>query len=86
MGTADDTAGRRMRAEITAISDCNVANGRQSKTDVSIGAAARIPFLRDIKMNPQFFKPHERRKMFRVPAAIMTGGNNPCKCNGRVVP
>lgn len=29
----DDPAGRRMRAEITAISDCNVANGRQSKAE-----------------------------------------------------
>lgn len=34
MDTAvDDTADRRMRAEITAISDCNVANGRQSKAE-----------------------------------------------------
>lgn len=34
MGTAvDDLAGRRMRAEITAISDCNVSNERQSKAE-----------------------------------------------------
>lgn len=76
-----------MRAEITAISDCNVANGTAVKRPrVSIGAAARMPFLRDIKMNPQFLRSHvSGEKRFRVPAPIMTG-NNPRKCNGRVVP
>lgn len=59
--------------------------GGSQRPNVSIGAAAKISFLRDIKINPQFFKLRERRKTFRVPAAIMTG-NNPCKCNGRVVP
>jgi len=65
----------RARAEITAISDCNVANERQSKAECIDRRRGEDTFLQDIKVNPQFFGPPERRKTLRVPAAIMTGNN-----------
>lgn len=68
-------------AEITAISDCNVANGRQSKAECIDRCRDEDTFLRDIKINSQFGVPRERREM---PRMLLCGNDsNPRKGNSR---